>query len=243
MKGLLHRLADRAAGTATLLRPNSRAGYAAAPMPLETDMGWPADRPAPPTTPAAQAMTSQHRPHTNVETGSMASSRDHAAAISSREAALPVQSTDADIGPAPLRPPAESTPPSVQAESSGAQLQKPSREIEVAIVGVPRQLDAEPDILVAPRAESTSIDAPALHRTEAQPTRLLPPTAATPPRNAGSSLPAQRPGATDDSTEVHIHIGRIDVTAVHEPPPRRRAPVASAAPMSLDAYLAKRRTS
>ena len=241
MKGLLHRLADRAAGSATLLRPNARAGYAAAPMQFETDMGLPADRPAMPTTPAAQAMTSQHRPQTNAAAVPMASPRDHAAAISSREAALPVQSTDADIDPAPLRPPAEATPPSVQAESAGAQLQMPSREIEVAIVGVPRRLDAEPDILVAPRAESTSIDAPALHRTEAQPTHLLPPTAATPPRTAVAPLPAQRPGASDDSTEVHIHIGRIDVTAVHEPPPRRRAPVASTVPMSLDAYLAKRR--
>ena len=44
----------------------------------------------------------------------------------------------------------------------------------------------------------------------------------------------------ESDTEVHIHIGRIDVTAVHEAPPQRRRAAASPAPMSLDGYLAQR---
>jgi hypothetical protein len=46
--------------------------------------------------------------------------------------------------------------------------------------------------------------------------------------------------AADEATEVRIHIGRIDVTAVHEAPPPRRRPAPTPAPMSLDTYLARR---
>jgi hypothetical protein len=38
---------------------------------------------------------------------------------------------------------------------------------------------------------------------------------------------------------VHVHIGRIDVTAVHAPPPSRKAR-AMPPPVSLDDYLARR---
>jgi hypothetical protein len=241
MKGLLHRLAERAAGSATLLRPNARAGYGAAAMELGADMvdGVPAGQPAAPSAPSDQAMASKQRPHINEPAVPMASSRDHPAPFASREAASLVQSTGGDIDATPLR--TESASPSVQAASTGPQAQMSSREIEVATT-VPSQPDVEPEMLVAPRAESIPVDAPAPRRNEPQPTRLLPLTATRPPRTVASSLPAQRSGATDDSTEVHIHIGRIDVTAVHEPPPRRRAPTAANAPMSLDAYLAKRRS-
>jgi hypothetical protein len=50
---------------------------------------------------------------------------------------------------------------------------------------------------------------------------------------------AQAP-ASEQATEVHVHIGRIDVTAVHDAAqPRRKSP-AKAQPTSLDAYFAKR---
>jgi hypothetical protein len=50
---------------------------------------------------------------------------------------------------------------------------------------------------------------------------------------------AQQTGPAD---EIHIHIGRIEVTAVQEPaaPAPRRKPKGRE-PMSLDDYLAKRR--
>jgi hypothetical protein len=62
------------------------------------------------------------------------------------------------------------------------------------------------------------------------------------PKVSHSPASAARQGAAaagDDRTEVHIHIGRIDVTALPDAP-LRRAPAAAAAPMSLDAYLARR---
>ena len=57
---------------------------------------------------------------------------------------------------------------------------------------------------------------------------------------AWSAHAAPRAAKADEPSEVHVHIGRIDVSAVHEPAtPRRRAAVA-AAPMSLDTYFTKR---
>ena len=54
-----------------------------------------------------------------------------------------------------------------------------------------------------------------------------------------------RPGTgtlVEETTEVHVSIGRIEITAMHETPaPRRPAPQANK-PMSLDEYLAKRET-
>jgi hypothetical protein len=56
-------------------------------------------------------------------------------------------------------------------------------------------------------------------------------------------MPSLRPSAspvqaTAEPTEVHVHIGRIEVTAVHEPPAPHRPAPPRAAPMSLQAYLA-----
>ena len=47
-------------------------------------------------------------------------------------------------------------------------------------------------------------------------------------------------GSIEETTEVHISIGRIEVTAVHEPAPAKPAAARRNAPMSLDDYLAKR---
>ena len=47
-------------------------------------------------------------------------------------------------------------------------------------------------------------------------------------------------GMIEEATEVHVSIGRIEVTAVHEPAPAKPAAPRRNAPMSLDDYLAKR---
>jgi len=46
--------------------------------------------------------------------------------------------------------------------------------------------------------------------------------------------------AEAESTEVHVHIGRIEVTAVPESSPTRPARRPRREPMSLDDYLAQR---
>jgi hypothetical protein len=47
--------------------------------------------------------------------------------------------------------------------------------------------------------------------------------------------------AAADAPHVHIHIGRIELTAVPEPAPSRRKPGPAKKPMSLDDYLERRR--
>jgi hypothetical protein len=52
---------------------------------------------------------------------------------------------------------------------------------------------------------------------------------------------AAQNAARAEPGEVHIHIGRVEVTAVHEAPVPRRRPPAAPSPTSLDVYLAGRR--
>jgi len=54
------------------------------------------------------------------------------------------------------------------------------------------------------------------------------------PRPAGQGI------SQPEQADVHIHIGCIEVTAVHEPAASRSRPSPLQPPMSLDAYLAKR---
>jgi len=50
-----------------------------------------------------------------------------------------------------------------------------------------------------------------------------------------------RSGPSEETTEVHVSIGRIEVTAVQEAPPPKRQPRRVAKPMTLAEYLARRR--
>lgn len=47
--------------------------------------------------------------------------------------------------------------------------------------------------------------------------------------------------SVEETTEVHVSIGRIEVTAVHEAPPSKRQAPATPKTMTLDEYLARRR--
>ncbi len=62
------------------------------------------------------------------------------------------------------------------------------------------------------------------------------PTASASTNNLGRSSA----GMVEETTEVHVSIGRIEVTAVHEPAPPKPAVSRRNVPMSLDDYLAKR---
>lgn len=82
---------------------------------------------------------------------------------------------------------------------------------------------------------------------DALPTALLPPEPVTAPYAASASTPIANnrpaPASASEPAEVHVHIGRIEVTAVQAPDPPRRPARSGQAPMSLDAYLAKRQRS
>lgn len=64
------------------------------------------------------------------------------------------------------------------------------------------------------------------------------------PASAAQPSLAHRPGHSvqaDTTTEVHVSIGRIEVTAIHEPAaPAQRPAARRKAPVSLDEYLARR---
>ncbi|MDB5733109.1 MAG: hypothetical protein JWQ03_3004, partial [Variovorax sp.] len=91
-----------------------------------------------------------------------------------------------------------------------------------------------------PTPPAIEAPAPLMPRADTRPAaRSTPPF---PPQGAARPRAAAGLTADDGNTEVHIHIGRIDVTAAHDAPPARRRSAAAAppAPMSLDGYLAAR---
>lgn len=63
------------------------------------------------------------------------------------------------------------------------------------------------------------------------------------PRQAVAAAPlaSAPPTPSSQTDEVHIHIGRIEVTAIQESAPSKRASRKGTAPLSLDDYLAKRK--
>lgn len=77
---------------------------------------------------------------------------------------------------------------------------------------------------------------------------LLPPQRVAPMRAADIRPPESliRPVSEnhgEETTEVHVTIGRIEITAVHPPPAPKRPSAAEKKPMSLDEYLAGRHRS
>jgi hypothetical protein len=84
----------------------------------------------------------------------------------------------------------------------------------------------------------------------ALPPRLLTETEPAPstPSIAAASLAADLPTRTDlagtdeQPTEVHVHIGRIEVSAVHEAPPQKKSRPAARRSASLTDYLARRKS-
>jgi hypothetical protein len=101
-----------------------------------------------------------------------------------------------------------------------------------------------------PPATTMSTDAPtAAPRSYPASARRLPPAllAPRPDAQADPALPRIRPHVavaapvTEPPTEVHVHIGRVELTAVTEsPPPQRKARPASTG-RSLDEYLQQRK--
>jgi hypothetical protein len=97
-----------------------------------------------------------------------------------------------------------------------------------------RPVAFEPAEPVAPAREPTP---PPLVPTA---TRFVPPPvlASVPPARSARTASTHR-HPTSEATEVHVSIGRIELTAVHEaPPPRRPAPAKPSLP--LHEYLARR---
>jgi hypothetical protein len=284
MKGLLHRLAARAAGTAVALRSDARLPYGAdglawGDVPESPTMRVPQERPP--------ADASRRPTPTGVESdwGDSALTR---AAVSVAEPApqLPPpfrsnvegyeQDGQADAAlrePPTLRPavpeasplsrgapPHEAAPAAIESvaapegpEAGRSDVPPPQPRLPPA---EPAAMPPEPPRRTAWPSEAPTWDEPphpSPRAASADPAPLLPPaphlaadTIGEPaarlpvPERRQIAWPLATPAsAVDEATEVHIHIGRIDVTAVHEAPKVRAKPAKSTA-VSLDAYLAAR---
>jgi hypothetical protein len=148
-----------------------------------------------------------------------------------------------------VTPLAAAPPSDVAMQAVPGSLQVPTPAQRIPITDVPLAASPQPPMTVV-RAAPNAVVAPPL-----VPAPLLPQakagTAAVatlpaavaqairPPSGVDVGWPQRVTTVADKATEVHIHIGRIDVTAVQEAPPSRRRPPQQA-PMSLDAYLAAR---
>lgn len=119
----------------------------------------------------------------------------------------------------------------------------------------PARNDSAPPLVASPcspgELQATRWPAPA--SAETLPAPLIPehlsaPGETTPPRTPGSQAQGKGHSTTPEPTaepdEIHIHIGRIEVTAMQDiPAPRPRHRQKGQQPMSLDDYLARRESS
>jgi hypothetical protein len=253
VKGLLHRLAARAAGATAAVRSDARlplgrtsfgrdAAHAVAEQSFAVDVRVPApgasavfaqprDGLAGDTAPTLTPMLDPppRRPQTPPADASPSAAPD------TRSAAHALLGDASPPNPNPNPPPrlVDSTPADPGHASGRARSTTESAGRSSA--------------LPTPEALRSDVAAPFVR----EPSLLIPlavPHPAVPPAITAPAI-TRRPGVTNSTThavaseepsEVHIHIGRIEVTAVHEAAPPRRPPVPRPSPMSLDAYLAKR---
>jgi hypothetical protein len=246
MTGFLQRLAKRAMGVSSPARAASAAPFAPIPATVGEEM----------------AVEMPSNPERALDTAPAAERRDPLMAPARRVEASPSAvetAPGASAGPT-LRMPlvaelatlnqisaAQPIGPGLSATQSA-----PSTEPRVpsAWEPAPEVRAARPESLALLASEdglSRTSDRPAdhTHPAAAAPQRLFVPTLDAPlafrSGDLGVAAVADRRAQTvEETTEVHVHIGRIEVTAVHEPPPAKPAASRRRAPMSLDEYLAKR---
>ena len=259
MTGLLHRLAARASGTAWVVRSDARLPFGAGrlfegeaaqePQELQKFVAAAPDADAP------MAGALQARPFSRPATPAAA---PHPSAISalSRGSPAAMGNTQPASPPALLKPASAETAP-VGAMAAGPACQHAPARSALHAAGVPAQPSAAtsraPEAPAAGRPAWSAASDDAAQPAHAphwhgEPAPLLPPVRADASQPGTPSLQqlaaGRAPGApqhpSSQDTEVHIHIGRIDVTAVHETPRPKARERERTQPVSLDAYLATR---
>jgi hypothetical protein len=277
MKGLMHRLAARAAGTTVPVRSDARLPIGSANLRWDESF----DREAA-AEPAGMAAAAEHlvRPHAAIPSSEQPEGSEPAGAMPgpnphpspARRMASDPPAAQEDWADQPSASRAASLFPEAQPDPDRAPaswergISDATQEISGATVpshrsGVRLPSNDEPALLM-PRAADTSAPSPAagdaaahlLARTDVDAQATAPPPPLMPkvanrgmPTTEVSAAPRQQawPPTTaqeseNEPTEVHIHIGRIEVTAVHEAAPQRSKPKARQAAMSLESYLAER---
>lgn len=253
MNGLLHRLAARAIGTTVQVRSDARLPFGAiAPrqgdLPDAAEQAFASDVRAP----VSNASMASVQPHDESQSGTPAPTT--APSLHQQPArrvdALPwvAQTERGDVHAT------QPTAAPLAERSTSQNLTQPLVDGASGEVAYVTTLQAasrrEPDSRsVAAHAHEALLDGAA--RFIGHPSLLMPLTdsprspvspigAAGAPRQPAGLTSSAHAIASDEPNEVHIHIGRIEITAVHEPAPARRRATATPPPMSLDSYFAKR---
>lgn len=246
MSGFLGRIAAQALGQTAPVRSAARLPYSEPPpfaaITTETGQQPPGslehpDGIAPRRAPPAAEMAPEHRRE-------MADDDAGQPILVSKPASRLPASTD----PAAIRvrqpvptPQVEQRAEIMQRTGDLAPASPPERQVETDIV---RQGDhaVRDRIEAATQTTAAGRRNPPLAQRPAPPPPLLKPAAFDAVRE--QRLPphpaAARAGNVEDTTEVHVSIGRIEVTAVHEAAPPRRSAPRSPKPMGLGEYLARR---
>lgn len=261
MNGLLSRLAASATGHAAVVRSDARLPYSGAvsdwaeePAPAgPTSDSAAAPRLLGPASPQQASPVHLSRP-TVAADGAAPGARDvrHRVEIARTPPHDMMTEIVDDALPRSPSQPASQRHAGIAADSALlAGFAEPPSMIAAAARVTPREGGASSLVqdaaIAAPRASSFDADAvpaPLLPRTTRNATFISTASSSALPAQ-GASPHTSGPSGAEESTEVHIHIGRIEVTALHEPAPpvRQRAPAAARAPLSLDDYLAARRRS
>lgn len=238
MTGLLHRLAARAHGSAWSVQSDARLPFAAEGLeaaPAQAAQA-PQGAPLPLLQPAAPALTP------------------------AQPAQAAVPPTAMPMPPARLQQAPWQAPARAPSAATGPQVALPPHSPEPLVHEAPPPplfaTQAQPE-LARPRispvaATAHTVAAPALAPSQPprDPAPLLPahagaapsaiPAGPAPSARAAASRAGNGPPTTHEDTEVHIHIGRIDISAVHETPKPKPRTRERAQPVSLHDYLATR---
>ena len=251
MNGLLHRVAARAAGTAVTVRSDAGLPYAGGGAGTgdvgAADVQFPVAVAARSQMPSASAAHERERVARALDSADRMSVANAARAlpppVDAATDAAAVRDTSTIMPNAMFAPRVEPKQPS--AFDPPQFTMSPSHAAPLTPRTSPAAIEPGAEAAHAPREPAISArtaaraDEPApLMPREPRSTPLAPMPQPSARRSAMQQGSAATQGETD--TEVHIHIGRIDVTAVHEAAPPRRRAAAAPVPMSLDGYLAQR---
>ncbi|WP_289535822.1 hypothetical protein [Pseudomonas sp. SO81] len=256
MNGLFTRLAAQASGRreATLHSPASLPYRGALEQPSlessptalpETPEAY-LEQPSTPLTASHQSIPDQ--PAMPVDSEGSARDATHVRSSSARVSAPEAPADIVLPEPlAPLRQPASGAPDAWAIPP--AEVAQPTPTIEPrADAAKPEHIRAaEPhaqlDMTGAARADSLQTGIASQNASGALPlpTNLLSPRAVPVRQAAAPAAPSAVKAPPQQADEVHIHIGRIEVTAIQESAPSKRETRKGPAPLSLDDYLAKRK--
>jgi hypothetical protein len=262
VSGSLRRLADQALGRPSAVRPPPRPAWLSVPLPGDRDSGTQDSGEA-----LADAMlASDDVIHADRPTDRPSKAQAEARPLNDViEAERPVRRATA-VGPlAPLhldelvdpRPSQDDAPSRVQPNSGAQQragvrsdgMLQAYRDAKSAPPSQRAAAPAPPDNIRPPQQPRPTVkrsaSAPAQERKQASRPEA---TTRVPTRIAGGNPVSRRSWPESErlsataapAPDVHIHIGRVELSAIAAPAPPRREPASAKQPMSLDEYLRRR---